>query len=68
MQVKVRRIFDNLRFEDEGRIPWHVVDASGSVEDVQEKLRPIVLDTLNRVKIENLPLMKLWDEGIYDLN
>ena len=38
--MRVRKRFAELQSIDEkhGRVPWHVVDASQSIEEVKEKL------------------------------
>mmetsp|Transcript_12484 Transcript_12484/g.24882 ORF Transcript_12484/g.24882 Transcript_12484/m.24882 type:complete len:240 (-) Transcript_12484:808-1527(-) len=66
MQMKVRKVFDKLRIEDNDRVPWHVVEASGSVEEVQERIRLIVTKTIEQVALGQT-LKKLWDNGDYDL-
>ena len=40
LQMRVRKRFAELQSIDEkhGRVPWHVVDASQSIEEVKEKL------------------------------
>ena len=65
----MRQRFAELQSIDEkqGRVPWHVVDASQSIEEVKEKLVSIVADTLERVQRESAPLPRMWGEGEYEL-
>mmetsp|Transcript_874 Transcript_874/g.1526 ORF Transcript_874/g.1526 Transcript_874/m.1526 type:complete len:89 (-) Transcript_874:169-435(-) len=67
--MRVRQRFGELQSIDEkqGRVPWHVVDASQSIEEVKEKLVSIVADTLERVQRESAPLPRMWGEGEYEL-
>mmetsp|Transcript_2026 Transcript_2026/g.2542 ORF Transcript_2026/g.2542 Transcript_2026/m.2542 type:complete len:260 (+) Transcript_2026:173-952(+) len=68
LQMKVRDRFADLQScdEQEGRVPWHVIDASGSIEEVQNKILDVVERTMRRVS-EGAPLKKMWSEGDYDL-
>ena len=67
----MRKRFGELQSIDEkhGRVPWHVVDASQSIEEVKEKLVSIVSDTVQRVQSESAPapLRRMWGEGEYEL-
>ncbi|KAL7523983.1 hypothetical protein ACHAXR_000392, partial [Thalassiosira sp. AJA248-18] len=69
LQMRVRRRFAELQSIDEkhGRVPWHVVDASQSIDEVKENLASIVADTLERVQGESAPLCRMWGEGEYEL-
>ena len=69
LQIRVRQRFSQLQSLDEqhGRIPWHVVDASQSIEEVKGELVSIVNDTLNRVQKESKPLRRMWEDGEYEL-
>jgi len=69
LQIRVRKRFAELQSIDEkhGRVPWHVVDASQSIEEVTKKLVSIVTDTLERVQSEPAPLRRMWGEGEYEL-
>jgi len=68
MQLRVRRRFHELREGDEadGVVPWHVVDASRSIEEVQNDINRLVEDTLKRVS-EGRSLGRMWEEGEYVL-
>jgi len=68
LQLRVRQRFSSLQRidETEGRVPWHIVDASQSIEEVQENIWSIVNDTLQKVD-DGKPLMKMWEEGDYEL-
>lgn len=69
LQIRVRKRFAELQALDEkdGRVPWHVVDASQSIEDVTDELVRIVNETLERVDRESSPLKRMWEEGEYEL-
>ena len=67
--MRVRKRFGELQAIDEkhGRVPWHVVDASQSIEEVTTKLVSIVSNTLERIDKESAPLHRMWGEGEYEL-
>jgi hypothetical protein len=69
LQIRVRQRFAELQSIDEkqGRIPWHVVDASQSMEEVKDSIAGIVTGTIERVQSETAPLRRMWAEGEYDL-
>ena len=69
LQMRVRKRFAELQALDErqGRIPWHVVDASQSIDDVTKELVTIVNETVEKVGQETSPLRRMWDEGEYEL-
>ena len=68
MQIRVRQRFAELQSIDEklGRVPWHVVDASQSIEEVTEKLTGIVSETIDKVQ-SGAPLRRMFGEGEYDM-
>lgn len=53
--------------EEQGRVPWHVVDASLSIEEVKSLISKIAMDTIERVQTESAPLCRMWGEGEYKL-
>ncbi|KAL3770324.1 hypothetical protein ACHAW5_003452 [Stephanodiscus triporus] len=69
LQIRVRQRFAELQSIDEkqGRIPWHVVDASQSMEEVKESIAGIVTGTIERVQSKTAPLRRMWAEGDYAL-
>ncbi|KAL7539915.1 hypothetical protein ACHAWF_006540 [Thalassiosira exigua] len=69
LQMRVRQRFAELQSTDEkdGRVPWHIVDASQTVEEVKEKLVSIVTDTLERVQSGRAPLRRMWEDGEYEM-
>ena len=69
LQMRVRKRFAELQAIDEkqGRVPWHIVDASQSIEEVKEKLALIVTNTIERVQGKSAPLCRMWGEGEYEL-
>ena len=62
----MRQRFAELQETDEGRIPWHVVDASQSVEAVTNDIVNIVNKVMEEVA-QGKPLPKLWSDEVYDL-
>ena len=48
----------------EGRVPWHVISAAQSIEDVEADIWKVVEKTLEQVK-NGKQLGKMWDEGEY---
>jgi hypothetical protein len=61
MQNRVRECFDYLRRTDKSTI-WHVIDASPSIDEVQESIFEIVRDVIDQVQ-SGKPVNKLWQEG-----
>lgn len=59
-QSKVQEQFMSLKSEDEaaGTVPWHVVDATGSIEAIQSQIQKISEETIARVA--DKPINKLW--------
>lgn len=67
MQSRVRQRFSQLQAQDErdGQVPWHVVNAAQTVEDVQKEINDIVEATIERVQgssdeSSSLPLQLMW--------
>eukprot|EP00978_Attheya_sp_CCMP212_P017343 scaffold46146_cov51-Attheya_sp.AAC.4 len=69
LQIRVRQRFAELQAMDEkeGQVPWHIVDASKSIEEVQTVINTIAENTLHQVHEENKPLYKMWECGEYTL-
>jgi len=72
MQVRVRKRFGELQKLDEGRygVPWRVVDAARTVEEVQADIWGVVEETLTSVEAAEpggKPLRRMWDDGNIDL-
>lgn len=71
LQIRVRRRFAELQAADEvgggvGGVPWYIVDASGTVEEVQRDINVIATKTLKRVE-EGKPLFRMFEDGEYVL-
>ena len=68
MQIRVRKRFGELQAIDEkhGRVPWHVINAAQSIEQVTEELVSIVTKTIKKVD-EGAPLHRMFSEGTYEL-
>lgn len=63
MQIRVRQRFSQLQAHDErdGKVPWHIVNAAQTVEQVQQDINKIVEETIKRVQEgEGKPLELLW--------
>ncbi|CAM9179740.1 unnamed protein product, partial [Heterosigma akashiwo] len=60
MQVRVRENFLKLRAMDAGRTPWHVIDASGTIEDISEEIKQIASSVIE--KACTTPIGKMWEE------
>jgi len=66
MQRRVRQRFAELQAADEGRVPWNVVSATQSVEDVHADIWSIVLKTLETVQQQGKPLGKMWQDEVFE--
>lgn len=68
MQIRVRERFSQLKATDEedGRVPWHVINASQSIDKVEAAIQTIAHETLRKVN-EGKPLYKMWENGDYKL-
>jgi len=62
MQQRVRQRFSELQDTDEkdGQIPWFVVNAAQSIEEVQKEINTIVENTVEKVQSEEQPVGLLW--------
>lgn len=62
MQQRVRKRFSELQEMDEadGTIPWYIVDAAQSIDDVQKDINAIVESTIEKVQSEDKPVSLLW--------
>jgi hypothetical protein len=68
LQLRVRKQFEKLEKLDraEGRVPWHIVSAAQSVDDVRNDIWNIVQKTLAQVQSgTDTAVGKLWEEGEY---
>jgi dTMP kinase len=72
MQQRVRERFSQLQAMDErdGKVPWYVVDAAQSVEEVQREINDIVETTVEKIQRADTPLGLLWQntDSIADEN
>eukprot|EP00526_Cylindrotheca_closterium_P023180 CAMPEP_0113646230 /NCGR_PEP_ID=MMETSP0017_2-20120614/24410_1 /TAXON_ID=2856 /ORGANISM="Cylindrotheca closterium" /LENGTH=171 /DNA_ID=CAMNT_0000558093 /DNA_START=90 /DNA_END=602 /DNA_ORIENTATION=+ /assembly_acc=CAM_ASM_000147 len=61
MQKQVRKQFDKLQKQDEadGRVPWYIVNAAQTVEEVQGDINKIVESTISSVQDKQKPMGKL---------
>lgn len=62
MQQRVRKRFSELQEMDErdGQIPWFIVDAAQSIEDVQKDINTIVENTVEKVQSEKKSVGLMW--------
>lgn len=68
LQRRVRQRFAELQAMDEKEqtVPWHVINAAQTIEQVQSEINVIVHDTIQRVA-QGAPLKKMFQEGEYIL-
>jgi len=68
LQIRVRQRFAELQATDERnqRVPWHVIDASKSINDVQKDINTVVSKALSRVD-KGAILHKMFQDGEYFL-
>jgi dTMP kinase len=67
LQTRVRQRFSELQRQDEqeGQVPWHIVNAAQSIEQVQEEINAIVQSTLERIEMaEEAPTLKRMWKGV----
>ena len=76
MQLRVREKFRELQAIDEKQqrqcsdgsqqqqpqVPWYVINAAQSIEDVQKEINTIVNRTIQEVQSTNKPLGLLWKQ------
>jgi hypothetical protein len=55
LQARVRQRFAQLQAKDEqeGQVPWHVVNAARSMEEVEQEIQQIVARTIDMVQNYN---------------
>ena len=68
MQMRVREKFRELQKMDEGRIPWKVVNAAQSIEEVEAEIWGIVTETMESIKQGDKPVSQMWQDGYCDLS
>jgi dTMP kinase len=65
IQQRVRKQFNVLRDEERENVPWSMIDADQSIDDVSAKIwdvvNPIVQSSMYK------PISKIWQEGYYEL-
>lgn len=62
MQQRVRTMFDRLKILDD--TPWHVVDASQSIDEVHTEIWNLADSA--RKRVQNDPIRALWETGNYE--
>lgn len=69
LQMRVRQRFAELQLMDEKDkiVPWHIVNAAQSIDEVQADINRIVEETIQRVSEEGQPLNKMFQPGDYML-
>jgi hypothetical protein len=62
MQTRVRQRFSQLQSQDdrEGKVPWYVINAAATIDEVQGDINEVVQKTIDKVQKENQPLHVLW--------
>jgi dTMP kinase len=71
LQLRVRQRFAQLQAQDERlqTVPWHVVDAAQSIEEVQKEINTIVLQTVESVQEQQQkgkPMPTMWNHVLGD--
>ena len=65
LQLLVRQRFAQLQAQDERlqTVPWHVVNAAQTIQEVQQEINAIVLQTVESVKQqqEGTPMPTMWN-------
>ncbi len=66
LQLKVRKRFRELQDQDakDQTVPWHVVNAAQSIDEVQGDINKIVEETLAQVS-NGMPLHTMFQQGEY---
>lgn len=65
--MRVRQRFAQLQAQDERlqTVPWHVVNAAQTIQEVQEEINKIVLHTVTSVqKEQGKPMATMWNHVI----
>lgn len=67
MQSRVRQRFGALQAMDDadGRVPWKIINAAQTIEQVEADIWEIVRDTVKTCPAE--PVQKMWEKGNYNL-
>ena len=58
IQIKVREQF--MLLQDES---WKIIDANKTVEQLQDQLREVVVEVVEKVKEEKRPVKELWKKA-----
>jgi dTMP kinase len=68
MQIRVRQRFADLQKMDEaaGNVPWHIVNAAQTVEEVTADIWTIVENVLEQVQ-KGKVVNKMWENGAFQL-
>jgi hypothetical protein len=67
MQRRVRAKFAQLQQQDD-QVTWHTIDASQSMESVEQDMWNVIEATRRAVQSSKKPLAKLWEEGYHEVN
>ena len=64
MQTRVRQQFDKLQKQDEttGQVPWFVIDAAQTIDEVQNDINTVVEKTMNEVSDGGKPIQVMWED------
>jgi hypothetical protein len=64
LQTRVRQRFAQLQAfdEHEGTVPWFIVNAAQSIDEVQQEINQIVDATIRKVQQDNTPSETMWQE------
>lgn len=64
MQTRVRQQFDKLQKQDEttGQVPWFVIDAAQTIDEVQNDINTVVEKTMKEVNDGGKPIQVMWED------
>jgi thymidylate kinase len=60
MQIRVRERFQDLQRVDEGRVPWKIVNAAQTIEQVEADIWGIVSETID--SCGDQPIRTMWQD------
>lgn len=58
-QRDVRQKFKEIMGSEDGNVPWHVVDAARTIEEVEADVQRLALETVSKIG-EDEPIKQLW--------
>lgn len=65
IQQRVRQQFNVLRDQEHEKVPWSMIDADQSIDDVSTNIWDIVHPIIESSMYK--PIAKIWQDGCYEL-